>query len=177
VKTRWVAITGGPSAGKTTLRDALSIEGYTTKPDAARVHANAEKSLGRPLAEVRADPVEFQEAIIELKLRMYSKMDKSQQLIIDGPLEDCMVFYRRAGGDPDRYAQYVGKWRYAAVLFCEPSVAESDGVRTEGLEESREIGRELLELYRSLGYEPVVLKADTSLPKRLETVKTRLGSP
>lgn len=168
--TNWVAITGGPSSGKSTLRESLSMESYATRPDAARVYIQRQKSKGMTLQQIRgSDPLAYQREILKTKLHMYRNMDPQELLVIDGPMEDCSIYYGMAGGDPSDFREYVGRWRYRLVFFCEPSTAERDGVRLESLEEAREIGRGILKLFRRLGYEPVVLGADTDAEERLET--------
>ena len=51
----WYVITGGPSAGKTTVIDLLSKHGYATTIEEARHYINIEEHLGISSKEARAD--------------------------------------------------------------------------------------------------------------------------
>ena len=66
----WYVITGGPSAGKTTVIDLLAQHGYATTIEEARHYINLEAHLGINSTQARLDACAFQQNILKLQIEL-----------------------------------------------------------------------------------------------------------
>jgi predicted ATPase len=149
----WYVLTGGPSAGKTTLLDELARRGYRTIPEAARTYIAAEFKKGRTIEEIRADEVSFQYTILSLKRSNENCISPNELIFFDRGMHDTIAFLRAAGTKIDHKTatQIVGSSIYTKVFLLDMLPLVRDGVRTESAERARLIHSLLLEAYESHG--------------------------
>lgn len=149
-------ITAGPSAGKSSTIRALSAEGYQTLPEAARMVLEQGISEGKDPSETR-DEENFQEHVEEIDRKIESKIDSERETFLDRSLADN-VAYRSFYGKPvpDELREEVQD-RYDTVFVLERIEFKDDDVRSEDDEEAEAIHEKLIETYKSLGYDPIIV--------------------
>ena len=79
----WYVITGGPSAGKTTLLAELEKLGYKTIPEAARTLIDEAVAEGIDVNALRVDEKRFQEDVARLKESIETTHDASTPTFFD----------------------------------------------------------------------------------------------
>lgn len=134
IQTEWVAITGAPGSGKSTICYELIKAGYKVVPEASRAAIVEAQGRGFSCDEVFSNPPLLAEAILIRKLGIARGLAPNERWIWDTGLIDALVFCRRAGMDMSRIAAPLQIFRFRSVLFLEPlpqSVVQCDVVRPQ----------------------------------------------
>jgi predicted ATPase len=154
IRTAWSVITGPPSAGKTTIIEALAARGHRVVPETARAHI---ADLGHTPAEIAADPAlqaRIQHGIAERQRQVEQALDPREPLFLDRALPDSIAYFEQLALGTDHL--FAGaRWRYRRVFFLEGLALEADGLRFEDAGLARAIGASILDAYTQLGYTPV----------------------
>ena len=148
----WYVLTGGPSAGKTTLINALSERGYRTVSEAARDFIEEEIAKGKTYAEVRKDEAAFQRALVERKIAMEKALSREKLTFFDRGIPDSTAYYELIGLPIDselRAALAAASYRKAFLLGLIPF--EKDDIRKETQEDAITLNRLLRKSYEELG--------------------------
>jgi predicted ATPase len=169
VETEWVAITGGPGSGKTTLIDRLADLGFATSHETARAYIVGELLKGRTIEDVRCNQPEMQAKILGLSLQSASAELPGNVVFFDRGLPDSVGYHRLHGLDDSAARQAAERFRYRTVFFLETVDLALDGVRTETPERAETVGRHLVEAYRDLGY-TVVSVPQMSVDERVKFI-------
>lgn len=179
-ETAWVVITGPPSAGKTSLIEALARRGHWVVAETARRHI---ASLGRSAAEMGAD-VALQRAlqltISRLQRRLEDALPAGELVFLDRALPDSLAYFARLGLPTRELALSAARARYRHVFFLEGLPLVADGLRFEAAAEAQALAVGLLDAYRGLGYEPVrvpafaALGAEAAVAERLRLITERV---
>jgi predicted ATPase len=149
----WYVLTGGPSAGITTLLNELSRRGYRTLPEAARTYLEAERKNGKSIEAIRADEVAFQYRILSLKRFTERQLSRNELVFFDRGIHDTIAFLRAANINIDRETaiQIVRIATYDRVFVLDMMPFVLDGIRTESEERAKLIQSLLPEAYESFG--------------------------
>lgn len=160
IHTAWCVITGPPSAGKTTLIEALAAQGHRVVPETARAHI---AELGHTPAEIAADrklQARLQRGIAERQHRIEQTLDTAEPLFLDRALPDSIAYFELlALGTDDLIAG--ARLRYRHVFYLEGLPLQTDGLRFEDDRDAHLIGDAILSAYQRLGYAPVRVPAFT----------------
>jgi predicted ATPase len=158
IDTAWCVITGPPSAGKTTIIEALAARGHGVVQETARTHITG---LGHAPAEIAADRVlqaRIQHGIARRQRRIEQTLDPAEPLFLDRALPDSIAYFEQLALETaDLFAS--ARWRYRRVFYLEGLPLEADGLRFEDARNARAVGEAILGAYRRLGYQPVHVPA------------------
>jgi predicted ATPase len=93
-QTSWIAITGAPGSGKSTLIDALKAHGLTTVSEAARTYIEEQTQRGLSVADIRADGRQFLSAILDRSIAKAENTDPSKLIFFDRGIPDTIAYQR-----------------------------------------------------------------------------------
>lgn len=157
-ETNWVAITGAPSSGKTSVIEELARRGFATQCEVARELIEALLKDGKSISEIRETPKnaqELQRRIIDLKFAREKALDPERLVFMDRGMADSITYFRIAGLDTDEAERMSRIFRYKTVFLFDRLPLVKDGARIESEVEAARIDKMLEEDYRVLGYEPL----------------------
>ncbi|HVA10932.1 MAG TPA: ATP-binding protein [Candidatus Dormibacteraeota bacterium] len=167
----WYVITGGPSAGKTTLISRLEQLGYQTVPEAARVIIDKAVAKGLAAGELRSDEKHFQEDVARLKTKLEAKYDKNTPTFFDRGMHDTLAYLRLYDFRIEKWVEeLMPRSNYKKVFLLEPlGDYEQDYARTESRDTVKQLHQLLHEAYAEYGMKPIRIKA-TTVDERLKTI-------
>lgn len=140
----WYVITGGPSAGKTTLIKALEENGFHIEHESARIIIDEGLASGKTLAEIREDEGAFQDEVYLHKLTREKHLDPEELIFFDRGMQDTYAYNTLCGASTTaQMQQEMDTAIYKKIFLLEPFKYEADYARTESLEE-RDLLFELL---------------------------------
>lgn len=149
-----IAITGGPCCGKTTLLNNLSVQSYTTIPEAARMVIEEEQCRGLncvPWMDLQG----FQESVARRILDLEHSFNDSL-LFCDRGIVDGHDYSINGKIPTPQIIMDLGSGRYDEVFVLDPiPVYQKDDSRKENPEEARRIHQSIFDAYKSFGYRPV----------------------
>ena len=119
----WYVITGGPSAGKTTLIKALEENGFHVEHESARIVIDADMQAGKTIEEIREDEEAFQNEVYAHKLMREELLDPAELIFFDRGMQDTHA-YMTLHNFPIRQEtqQEMDKAVYKKVFLLEPVV-------------------------------------------------------
>ncbi|NBC12634.1 MAG: AAA family ATPase [Gammaproteobacteria bacterium] len=153
IPTAWCVITGPPSAGKTTVIEALATRGHQVVPEAARAHI---AELGHTPAEIAADPAlqaRIQHGIAARQQQIEQALDPQEPLFLDRALPDSIAYFEQLALATDHLVTGARR-RYRRVFYLEGLAPQADGLRFEDAGAAETLGEAILGAYRRLGYSP-----------------------
>jgi predicted ATPase len=169
-------VTGAPGVGKTSIVDALAIQGYDVVPEAATAVIAEQQALG--VAEPWSRP-EFIDQITQLQVRGCLEA-KGDDVIFDrSPI--CTLALARYLGHPEssllrnEVARICRQGTYAReVFFVRPiGFVEPTAARRIGYADSLDFERFHEDAYRGLGYVLIEIP-DASLAERVRLIRRHL---
>jgi predicted ATPase len=162
--TNWIVVTGPPSSGKTTLIDALQEKGYITSPEIAR-EMIVECSKQRLHSKIES----FQREILAITCRREHFLDIGQRIFFDRGIPDSIAYFNYNHLDPEDAVRAARFRRYQHVFYCEGLPVIQDGVRKESEAGAKVLGKLILDAYRLMKYEPIILPV-LSVAERVELI-------
>ena len=170
IKTNWFVITGAPSSGKTTLLQRLASKGYNVNPDMSRKLLEQNLQSGLRPEQVRAAEREFQSELLQLMVDVELKLLPDDLIFHEYALPDNVAFWRKAGFElPEVLLQSARLFKYREIFVLEPLELKRDGIRIESEADQKVIHNLILESYREVGYEPIIIPVG-SVESRIENV-------
>lgn len=144
----WYVITGGPSAGKTTLIEALEAHNFHVEHESARIVIDEGIAASKTIEEIRSDEEKFQEEVYVHKLAREQKLDPDELIFFDRGMQDTYAYLKLRNFSIDQKSQSeMDRTEYKKVFLLEPFKYEADYARTESLEERDTIFELLKEAY------------------------------
>ena len=175
---QWYVITGGPGSGKTTAINALGSMGYRIVPEVARYLYEYELESGRALNEIKSDQVRFQTNVMQMQSAIEQREQASgveETIFFDRALLDCEAYYRFHGVPCDKDTLLLfSKSKYRKIFLFDLLPFETcDNLRTESMDQAKEIERLIKEVYSK--YDFVVISVPV-MPtgKRIEFILENL---
>ena len=154
---RFIVITGGPGAGKTTLIDALSAAGYDTVPEAGRGIIQDQVAIDGQALPWR-DKALFAEMMLAADLASY-RVEAARTkgpVFFDRGLPDIAGYLTLSGlSVPEHVARAIALCRYAdAVFICPPwpEIYAGDTERKQSLGEAVRTYEAMRAIYPRYGY-------------------------
>lgn len=179
-----IIITGGPGVGKTTTINLLKKDGTHVIDEVPRdiIAAEQKKKLENPAY----NPVvpwtqieEFQKLVIAEQLaRENSIPNDFHTVLLDRSLVDIFGYCKIAGiQPPQQLLELVKKAGYSKVIFLEQlGTYATDTERKEDVELAKKIHAEILNAYKELGFEIIIVPPFEGKPEeRAEFVKKALN--
>ena len=157
-------ISGAPSTGKTTLLEELKKRGYNILPEAARTVGEAHKELRGK---------EFQEAILKFQKEQLAKSEKGI-FFVDRGFGDTLSYYLLQNLPiPKKEMDYVMKTKYSGVFILDfLDFYEQEG-RVITKEKQKEIQSKLIETYKKLNYNPILIPFAT-ITERADIILSKI---
>ena len=175
---RFIVVTGGPGAGKSSLIDALERRGFARSVEAGRAIIQDQAAIGGP-ALPWSDPSLFAELMLAWEMRSH-RMARAAEgpVFFDRGVPD-VVGYLRLTGRPvpahmERACRMVRYNRRVFVAPPWPDIFTQDAERKQGFEEAVATHDALVATYAGCGYELVTLPR-LSVAERVRFVLDRLG--
>lgn len=176
-KTNWVAITGAPSSGKTSVVEELMHRGYPVQNEVARELFQTCLKNGETLQQIRNDPAEvqrLQKQILERALAREMALDVNKVVFMDRGLPDSITYFKLAGLDTLEAEATSRIFQYRAVFIFERLPVVKDGLRTEDEAQANKIDGMLEEDYKSAGYAPIRVPV-VPVKERADFILKKLG--
>ena len=132
----WYVITGGPSAGKTTLIKALEENGFHVEHESARMVIDQGILTGKTIEEIRRDEGAFQDEVYMHKRNRERHLDPDELIFFDRGMQDTYAYNTLCGAPiTEEMQQEMDTSFYKKIFLLEPFKYEADYARTESLEE------------------------------------------
>lgn len=176
---RLIVITGGPSAGKTSLIDALNSAGFATMPESGRAVIIEQRA-----AQGEALPWRDPQAYVEMQLDRDSANHAAAvriggDVFFDRGVPDLLGYLDLIGETPTRkLAEAARQLRYVSPVFLAPfweEIYERDSERTQSPAEAERTCAAVKRAYRDLGYAIVELPK-ASIGRRMEFMRKTLAA-
>ncbi|GAB1581515.1 AAA family ATPase [Phyllobacterium phragmitis] len=176
---RFFIFTGGPGSGKTTLLDALERLGFARSVEAGRgIIQDQVKIDGNALPW--KDRALFAEMMLSWEMRSYATASQHDgPVLFDRGVPDVVGYLRLCGLPVPPHAENAARaFRYNPRVFLAPPWPEifaQDAERKQSLEEAERTFHAMVETYKALGYEPVMLPL-ASVEDRVSFVLGEIGA-
>jgi len=119
VHTRWVVLTGAPSAGKSTVLDELARRGYTVRSEAARAYMQELLATGVSLDKIVQDKAKLVREILSRTREVVEVADPECPIVFDRSPTDVLAFAVVDGVDFRPLVRPCTQYRFAAALVFE----------------------------------------------------------
>jgi predicted ATPase len=158
---RFLVVTGGPGAGKTTLIEALRAKGFAASIEAGRAIIQDQSAIDGP-ALPWADPGLFAELMLSWEMRSYrNALSEPGTVFFDRGLPELVGYFRLMGLPlPAHVRAAAEQFRYNRRVFIAPPWPEiftQDSERKQTPEEAERTHDAVADAYAELGYELVPL--------------------
>lgn len=154
-------ITGGPGSGKTTLINALALEGFHHMPEAGRAIIRDQVAIGGT-ALPWSDRAAFAELMLAWELRSWHEAHAhAGPVIFDRGVPDVSGYLRVSGLPvPPHLSEAARLFRYQPRVFIAPpwrAIFVADAERRQDFTEAEATYESMVAVYTELGYEQMVL--------------------
>ncbi|MBD8889977.1 AAA family ATPase [Roseibium litorale] len=179
---RLIVLSGCSGSGKSTLLAALSEAGCKVVPEAGRQIVREEEAIGGT-GLPWVDPLRFVELAASRYAYHFNSLSpdtlpaNGQPVIFDRSLVDVVSYLAYRGLEtPAHLGRMLEIYRYCPVVLMTPpwpEIYEDDGERQKDLSEALREYEALMEAYRGLGYQPLLIPKAT-VPERAAFVMETL---
>jgi predicted ATPase len=175
---RFVIVTGGPGAGKTTLIDALEEAGYARTIEAGRAIIQDQREKGGH-ALPWDDSGAFAEEMLAWDIGSYRAAETVESFVFfDRGIPDIVGYLRLTGAPvPPRIEQAAATYRYHSRVFVTPpwrDIYQLDNERTQDFDEAVRTYDSLVATYNAYGYTLIELPF-APIAERVRFVLEMLG--
>jgi len=146
-------ISGGPSAGKTSVINELGKKFKILREAARYVGDNDLRFKGKSVKGI--ERTEFQKAIFEFQKKQILELDNDNKTVFsDRGFGDTIAYYLFDNLEvPEDLLEKARKFRYAGIFFLEPlNFYVKDKLRQESKEQMKKIRECILKAYSDLSY-------------------------
>lgn len=177
---RFVVITGGPGAGKSSLIDALAADGFPVVTESGRDIIREQMARGGK-ALPWIDPAAFAQAMLARDLAAYEQCTRqagNSLVFFDRGVVDIVGYLTLSGLPvPPTLDDTARRLRYRPQAFIAPAWREiyaQDTERKQDFDEARRTEAAMRDVYPRYGYELVDLPR-TGIAERVRFVRTACG--
>lgn len=174
IKTNWVAITGAPSSGKTSVIEVLAKRGFHTEKETAREVIETGLNNGKTLAEIRQHNDKLQHDILLSKIDLEKKLNPAEIVFLDRGIPDSITYFRLNHLDMAPIDRVLYRWQYKAVFIFDPLPFVKDHIRTEDEELALKMDVMFEQDYIACGYTPVRVPV-MAIEQRADFILEKLG--
>ena len=119
IQTNWIALTGAPGSGKSTICQILKEQGYTIVPEMSRILIEQALKKGFSINEIMLNPEALTNAVLLGNLDRTKRLTPHTTLIWDTGIFDSAAFYQVSGVNYNDRIDYLTKYRYKGVILLE----------------------------------------------------------
>lgn len=165
-------LTGGPGAGKTTIRLGLELLGEYTIPESAEDVIKYYKGLG---VEEPWELKDYQRRIFELQIQREDNIpDYIKRVFLDRCVIDGLSYTKKGSAEYELILKECEKREYDKIFLIElREELVNNEIRVESLQKAKMIQSRIIEEYENLGYNLIRIKNDY-LENRLNQVLENL---
>jgi predicted ATPase len=178
---RFVAITGGPGSGKSTLIEELHRRGHARTIEAGRGIIQDQVAIGGR-ALPWGDPMLFADLMLCWEMRshrLHVAEDSDGIVFFDRGVPDVLGYLRLLGLPvPEHMRRAAETFRYNRLVFIAPpweEIFHPDSERKQDFEEAIRTYRSMVETYTQFGYELIEIPR-VSVKERAEFVIEKIGA-
>ncbi len=176
---RFIVVTGGPGAGKTTLIEALAATGLAAMPEAGRAIIRDQMAIDGS-ALPWADRAAFAEAMLHRELRSWHEAARLPgPVLFDRGLPDVLGYLALCGLPiPPHARRAAERFRYRRTVFIAPPWPEiftRDAERRQDPAEAEATHAAMVAAYTALGYALIPLPL-APVAARVAFVRAHLAS-
>jgi predicted ATPase len=170
-----IIISGGPGAGKTTLIEALSQQGFATYGEVSRDLIEQQSQYEDGILPWDNLPA-FAALCLEAMLLQKQQANQQTVAFLDRAIPDICGYLSQAGLEIESKYSSASKGYHKQVFFCRPeaSIYVQDEIRPYPFDGAIQIHDSLVALYQQLGYE-VIDVPFMSVSERVQFVQRQLG--
>jgi predicted ATPase len=150
-----VVITGGPGAGKTTLRAELASMGWATVSESARAIIAERLARGQ---SPRPDSLAFAQEILRRDIEKYSQQQQSSQWVFfdRGAVESIAMVHEASPVPGAKLRAMLDSYRFHSPVFVLPpweAIYVTDAQRDHSFAHACQVHTQLVDWYGSCGYD------------------------
>jgi predicted ATPase len=168
-----IIITGCPGSGKTSLIEALILNGQTGFPEIARNLIR--EGIEPPIWSKKGDSGRFFELILRQRILFHQSVIGAETAYFDRGIPDSLAYFKYLDKKPpEKLSRAIAEFRYHPVVFiCPPwpDIYKNDPERRETFQEAEQLHAHTVEAYHECGYTLVELPRGT-VAERLALVVT-----
>lgn len=155
VQTPWIAVTGAPSSGKTSVMQILAALGFPVRPEPATQLIEELLLSGRTLPDICADQAWLQHAILDRGIQLEEKLDPAKPMFLDRGAVDPRAYCALYGIDPAKMIKRAAEVRYRKVLMLDRLPFVANEIRIEDDATAARLDVLLEKAYRGFGYDVI----------------------
>lgn len=175
IQTNWHVITGGPSAGKTTLIEQLAQRGYCVAPEVARDYIKQFLAQNYTLEYITQHALQLQRGILALALKRERRLERNRLIFFDRGTVDSLAYFQYHHLEAAHVLHACQRIRYKKVFYCQQLPVVADSVRIEDNTSAKEIGALIYKAYEQLGYSLIELP-NSSVEQRINIILSHINS-
>lgn len=151
-----IIITGGPGAGKTTLINALSANGYQTFAESSRQLIEEQSQLTNGVLPW-LDLPGFAQLCLAAMTEQKQQANQHEVAFLDRAIPDICGYLQQASLEIEQCYLTESKGYHHQAFFCRPerSIYVQDEVRPYPFEGAVAIHNALVDVYQQLGFEVI----------------------
>ena len=162
-------ITGGPGTGKTSIINELSKRSfYCVKENARDIISSRNNDIN-----LINSYVDYENKIAEFRTKSYIKTPNNQICFFDRSVFDCLAYLKIKNLKlSSQIKENIKICNFNKKLFFTPfwlEIYKNDKVRTENIDEAKIIEKNLLYIYKSFGFEPIIVPKE-KIEKRVDFI-------
>jgi predicted ATPase len=156
-------ITGAPGTGKTTLLDAIKLEGVCCMPEPARSIIEEQRLIeGEGIYDL--SPLLFKELMLSRMIYQYKEQYESGLVFFDRGIPDIIAYSHCFGLATGAEWQAAQVFRYSPVVFMAPcweEIFENDQDRQLSFSDAKNFEYDLKKYYINMGYQVLELPLES----------------
>lgn len=155
VQTNWIAITGAPGSGKTSICQHLETYGFNVIPEMSRIVIESGLENGFSIHEIMQNPELLTTSVLARNFDRAKNLSPQNPLVWDTGVLDSAAFYEVAGVEYHNKKNLLIAFRYKAAVFLEllpQNALTSDKARPQDILLRSQIDLALRATYSQFGY-------------------------
>jgi len=155
IKTNWLAITGPPCAGKTTVLNALENLGFTVIHERGRFVIESALAEGFTTEEIFANQQLLQETILKTKIIAHLENPPQRLTFLEDGIPESLAYFRIENLDMPEFISDFDVFRYRKVFYLEALPLLNDPARPHDQKKISQLGEMKKQVHLEMNYEVI----------------------